>query len=132
MTIVVDASAFVSAFSESDDYSGWTSETIDSEDLRCPTLVYAECAQSLRRMERIGEVSGLQAEIALMEILALDKSLYPFEPFAERVWELRHNLTCYDAWYVALAESLGCTLVTLDRRISRAGGVRCEVLTPPG
>lgn len=131
MTIVVDASVFVSAFTEGDAYSDWASEAIDSEDLRCPTLVYAECAQSLRRMERIGEVSGSQAEIALTEILTLDKSLYPFEPYADRIWELRHNLTCYDAWYVALAESLGCPLITLDRRISRAGGVECEVLTPP-
>ncbi len=130
MTIVVDASIFVSAFAEVGDYSGWASEIINSEDLHCPTLVYAECAQGLRRVERIGDLSSLEAELALREILELDKSLYPFEPYADRVWDLRHNLTCYDAWYVALAESLACPLVTLDLRISRAGGIQCEVIRP--
>ena len=52
-------------------------------------------------------------------------------PHAERVWALRHNLTAYDAWYVAVAEALDCPLATLDRRLSRASGPACEVLTPP-
>ena len=131
MTIVVDASVFVSAFAEVGDHSGWASEIIETEDLRCPTLVYAECAQGLRRVERIGDLSGMEAELALRGILVLDKVLYPFEPYADRIWELRHNLTCYDAWYVALAEDLGCPLLTLDRRIGRVGIIDCEVVTPP-
>ena len=58
--------------------------------------------------------------------------LFPFAPFAERVWALRENLTSYDAWYVALAEVLDCPLVTLDRRLSRASGPVCEIIAPPG
>lgn len=57
--------------------------------------------------------------------------LHPFAPFAARVWELRHNLTAYDAWYVAVAESLGCPLVTLDGRLTRAPGPTCAVLASP-
>ena len=55
----------------------------------------------------------------------------PFVPFASRVWQLRSNLTVYDAWYVALAEALDWPLITLDRRLSRAVGPRCEVIVPP-
>jgi predicted nucleic acid-binding protein len=57
--------------------------------------------------------------------------LFPFAPFAERVWALRENLTSYDAWYVALAEALDCPLATLDRKLSRAGRPICEIIAPP-
>ena len=62
--------------------------------------------------------------------MRLDLQLFPFAPFAERVWALRHNLTCYDAWYVAVAEAIGCPLVTLDRRLSLAPGPTCRIVVP--
>jgi predicted nucleic acid-binding protein len=55
---------------------------------------------------------------------------YPFEPFLARVWDLRDDVTVYDAWYVALAEALGAPLVTADDRLRRADGPRCPVLGP--
>lgn len=55
---------------------------------------------------------------------------HPFEPFLERVWALRENVTVSDAWYVALAEALGAALVTADDRLRRANGPRCPVLSP--
>ena len=58
-------------------------------------------------------------------------ALFPFAPFAERVWAQRHDLTAYDGWHVAVAEELGCSLVTLDRRLARANGPECEIATPP-
>ena len=67
----------------------------------------------------------------MYDMFAVEIELRPFAPSAQRVWELRHNLTCYDAWYVALAESLDCPLLTLDRRIARVNGLNCEVLTAP-
>ena len=56
---------------------------------------------------------------------------FPFAPFAERVWELRHRRSSYDAWYVALAEALDCPLATLDRRLGRSGRRKCGSLVPP-
>jgi predicted nucleic acid-binding protein len=56
--------------------------------------------------------------------------LFSFEPFAERVWVLRHNVTSYDAWYVALAEVLRLPLATLDERLVKAKGPTCNFLTP--
>ena len=67
-------------------------------------------------------------------MLRLDATLFPFAPFApfaERVWVLRANLTSYDAWYVALAEALDCPFATLDRKLGRAHGPRCEIILPP-
>ena len=62
--------------------------------------------------------------------MQLDIDLFPFEPFADRIWELRHNVTSYDAWYVALAEALKLPLATLDKPLSKSNGVTCEFLTP--
>src|SRR5207237_128838 len=66
------------------------------------------------------------------EALFLRVELFPYEPFAERVWDLRTNVTAYDGWYVALAETLGARLATLDTRLSRAKGPRCAFTIPPG
>ena len=60
--------------------------------------------------------------------MQLPMQLYPFEPFADRVWELRHNLTTYDAWYVAIAEALALPLATLDAPFTRNKSVRCKFL----
>ena len=78
-----------------------------------------------------GEISRLEATSAHRDLLRLDLELVPFAPYAERVWALRGNLTCYDAWYVALAEALDCPLMTLDRRLGRASGPTCEITVPP-
>jgi predicted nucleic acid-binding protein len=56
--------------------------------------------------------------------------LFTYEPFATRVWELRENVSAYDGWYVALAESLGGTFATLDHRLTKATGPRCTFATP--
>ena len=82
-------------------------------------------------MGQAGRITRREATQAHGNLLRLDMELFPFAPFAERVWELRDNVTCYDAWYVALAEALDCSLATLDRRLSRASGVACEVILPP-
>ena len=62
--------------------------------------------------------------------MQLSIECYPFEPFAERVWELRNTLTSYDAWYVAVAEALDLPLATLDARLARAPGPKCKFLLP--
>ncbi len=75
-----------------------------------------------------GEISEETANAARRALGELHIQEHSFAPFADRVWELRANLTVYDAWYVALAEALGTTLVTADQRLTRAPGPRCEVV----
>jgi len=76
------------------------------------------------------DLSAESAGLAQLELLDLPIELFPYEPFARRIWELRDNLTIYDAWYVALAEQLSAPLVTLDRKLASASGPLCEFLTP--
>jgi len=99
--------------------------------LAAPELALVETSNVLRRLELSGSVSRLEATAAHRDLLRLKLDVYPFAPFADRVWELRSNLTSYDAWYVALAEALDWPLLTLDRRMSRANAPRCKVLVPP-
>ncbi|MXY46494.1 MAG: type II toxin-antitoxin system VapC family toxin [Chloroflexi bacterium] len=100
------------------------------QDLACPELALAEASNILRRMELTGQLSHAEAAAAYDDLFDIDIVLYPFTPFADRIWDLRHNLTIYDSWYVALAEALDCPLVTLDRRLSRAPGPTCAILSP--
>ena len=129
--IVIDASVLITALVENTDDAAWARELTASPDLHGPELIYAEVINGIRRSEINQTISTVQAEFARINLTRLRLNLHPFAPFADRIWELRHNLTAYDAWYVALAEVLDCPLVTLDLRISRAGGIQCEVLTPP-
>ena len=130
MTTVADSSALVASLVDYGSDGRWVEDTFADEDLACPELALAEAGNILRRMELAERISHTEATAAYAELFDLDIVLYPFTPFAERIWELRNNLTIYDAWYVALAEALDCPLVTLDRRLSRAAGPTCEIVTP--
>ncbi len=90
-----------------------------------------EASNIIRRLELAGHVSADQAAQAHADLIDLDVEEWPYELLASRVWQLRCNLSSYDGSYVALAEYLPATLVTLDRRIGRAPGVKCSVATPP-
>lgn len=129
--IVIDSSVLIAALVEDTEDAVWARTIAANPDMHGPELVLAETMNGIRRSELNLGISTVQAEFARNDLLRIGLSLYPFTPFAERIWDLRHNLTCYDAWYVALAETLGCPLVTLDHRMSRASGVQCQVLTPP-
>ena len=131
MTLVVDASVLVAALVDPGSEGVWAESAVESEPLFAPELALAEAANTLRRLEQSREISSLEATLAYRDLPRLGVQLAPFAPFAERVWALRDNLTCYDAWYVALAEELGCQLMTLDSRLSRASGPLCEILVPP-
>ena len=96
-----------------------------------PQMALAEASNVLRRLEILERLETSEAGLARRDLLALEIELYPFEPLADRIWELRHNLTIYDGWYVALAEALSCPLLTLDRRLGRAAGPTCRIITPP-
>ena len=130
IVLVVDASVLVAAAIGDGPEGRWAEQLLASGQLAAPQLALAEATNILRRSERAGSVSPDAADVARRDLLALDLELFPFEPFADRIWELRHNLTTYDAWYVAVAEAIAATLATLDRRLAAAPGPRCEVRTP--
>lgn len=132
MTAAVDASVLVAALVDSGSEGSWAESVIADGTVVGPELILVEATNILRRLERLGDISRLEATSALRDLVRLDIQLYPFSPFAERVWSLRHNLTAYDAWYVALAEALDCPLATLDRKLSRASGSTCEFIIPAG
>ena len=76
----------------------------------------------IRRLELAQRLTALEAASARQDLLSLEIELFPFQPFADRIWELRANLTSHDACYVALAEALDLPLATLDRRLVQATG----------
>ncbi len=98
-----------------------------SEALHAPHLLDLEVANSLRRLVFRGAITPGEASQALEDLLDLPIVRYPHHPLVARAWELRHNLTAYDAAYVALAEALGAALVTLDSGIRDAPGHRAMV-----
>jgi predicted nucleic acid-binding protein len=130
MTLVVDASVVVAALVDSGPTGEWSEEVLLSDHLAAPHLMPVEVANVLRRASLSGEVSPDVASLAHADLQALRVELFPYEPAALRAWELRGNLTMYDAWYVATAELLGAKLATLDRRLARAAGPRCGFLLP--
>ena len=131
MSAVADASVLVAALADAGPDGEWAETAVSAEPLVAPELALVEATNILRRLELSGRVSPLEATAAQRDLLRLDIELCGFTPFSERVWELRTNVTSHDAWYVAVAEAFGCPLVTLDRKLSKADGPRCEVITPP-
>ncbi len=130
MTAVLDASLMVAALVDSENNGGWAESVISSHAAIGPELVLVETTNILRRLERSGRISRLEANSAQRDLTRLDLYLYPYAPFAQRIWSLRDNLTSYDAWYVALAEALDCPLATLDLKLARASGPTCDFITP--
>src|SRR5205823_13083423 len=108
----------------------WAEKVLEQGGLYAPELLRVEAANVLRRLERGKGITGQEANAAFEDLMELDVELHPFEPFSERIWELRHNVTSYDGWYVALAEALNLPLATLDERLGKAEGPRCGFLTP--
>ena len=128
--VVCDASALVALLLDGGPDGQWVTDALGGADLAAPSLVGFEAANIIRRHELAGLVSADQAAQAHADLLALAIEHWPYELLAARAWELRRNLSIYDAGYVALAEITDATLVTLDRRISGAPGLRCTVATP--
>jgi predicted nucleic acid-binding protein len=100
--------------------------------LHVPHLADVEVAQALRRYARDGELDAADAAVALEDLRSLDLQRHAHEPLLDRVWELRKNLSAYDAVYVALAEVLDTVLLTCDGRLARAPGLarRVELVKP--
>jgi predicted nucleic acid-binding protein len=130
VTLVVDAALVVAGLVDDGPDGRWAESMLGSGDLAAPHLMPVEVANILRRAALAREISVDVASLAHRDLLGLRVELFPYEPFALRVWELRSNATAYDAWYVALAEALSAPLATLDRRLARSPGVLCAFLLP--
>ncbi len=104
--IVVDASSVVAALIDGGTDGAWAESELTRERLAAPHVMPVESANILRRAVLVGDLSADVAALAYDDLVQLQVDLFPYEPRAHRVWELRQNLTAYDAWYVALAEAL--------------------------
>jgi predicted nucleic acid-binding protein len=125
--IVLDASAALSALLN----AGPARAALGAEQVHVPHLIDAEVASGLRRRVAAAQMSPDAGWTALDTWRRLGVTRYPVYAILERVWQLRDNLSAYDASYVALAELLECSLLTADGRLGRAPGVRCTVAILP-
>jgi predicted nucleic acid-binding protein len=125
--IVVDASAAVAALLN----AGPARQALSDETLHAPHLVDSEVAQALRRLVLRGTVRAGDGWAALDSWRRLGVVRHSVSGLLGRVWELRENVSAYDASYLALAEALGCSLLTADARLGRAPDLRCPVTVVP-
>jgi predicted nucleic acid-binding protein len=125
--IVVDASAALAALLN----AGPAREALAGQQVHVPHLIDPEVASGLRRRVAGEQLDADAGWAALDTWRRLGMTRYAVHSLLDRVWELRDNLSAYDASYVALAELLGCSLLTADGRLGRAPGVRCPVTIAP-
>jgi predicted nucleic acid-binding protein len=130
--IVADASVLVVALADDGPDGDQARTRLRGEHLAFPELADLEVASVLRRQIEAGALDTRRAGLALNDLAALPARRAPHRALLPRCWELRDNLTIYEAAYVALAEALKVTLLTGDRRLARAPGPQCpiEILQP--
>ncbi len=101
---------------------------LGGEEVGVPHLLDSEVTSLLRRLVLRGDLTPQQGDAAMARFAQLDLERFPADWLRPRMWDLRENLTAYDATYVALAESIGATaLLTTDARLAAAPGLRCVV-----
>jgi predicted nucleic acid-binding protein len=127
--LVVDASVLVVALADDGPDGDRTRERLRGERLAAPELIDLEICSVLRRQNLAGQIDTRRAEMALHDLAAIPLQRARHVDLLSRCWELRDNMTCYDAAYVALAEALQSTLLTGDRRLARSSGHSCPIET---
>lgn len=124
--LVVDASVIAPAIADGGPDGDACRERIKGQSLAAPDLLRIEALSVIRRQLASGALTATQATNAIEDLLNLPIIVYPTAALLRRAWELRDNVTAYDACYVALAEALGCSLATADQRLANAPGARCQ------
>jgi predicted nucleic acid-binding protein len=131
--IVLDASAVADALLDAGPRGEWARTEIAAADgLAAPHLLDVEVASVARNRALRREVPRRRASDAVDDLARLRVRRYAATPLLHRIWELSGSLTAYDAVYVALAEALGCALVTTDLRLARTPRLPVRFRTPPG
>jgi predicted nucleic acid-binding protein len=125
--IVPDASAVIALLLRVSAGGPLEKRLLGARALGVPHLLDLEVVQVLRRYVREGEMSEERAREAIEDLRDLPLERYPHEVLISRIWELRKNATAYDAAYLALAEVLDATFVTLDRRLAAVPGSNAKV-----
>ncbi len=126
--IVVDASVIVEMLLRSDvGEASWRRLVQRREKLHAPQLLDLEVANALRRCLLRGEIDNRRGGEALADLMGISIERHGHQPLLERIWQLRHNLTAYDAAYLALAERLGAPLLTLDTALASGAGHHARV-----
>ncbi len=125
--LIVDASVLVVALADDGTDGDSARARLRGERLAIPELADLEVASVLRRQIRAGALDNRRAGLAVDDLAGLPAQRAPHRPLLARCWELRDNLTLYDAAYVALAEAMHAALLTGDRRLARATGPQCPI-----
>jgi predicted nucleic acid-binding protein len=128
--IVADASVVVAALLRRGMSASWAESVMVDEVLVAPHLMPGEVAHVLRRTVLAGEISADFGALVHHDLVDMPILLVPYGPYFARIWELHDNVSTYDAWYIAVAETFDCPLATLDRRLARAPGPRCDFRLP--
>ncbi|MXZ98103.1 MAG: type II toxin-antitoxin system VapC family toxin [Acidimicrobiaceae bacterium] len=126
--IVVDASAAVEALI----HGGEARQRLTTERVAAPHLVDAEVMHALRRLTARGALDDLSAHRAVRRWRGAPVRRFAMHALVDRVWAMRHNLSAYDACYVALAEALDRPLLTADHRLAAAPTLKCPVVLLAG
>ena len=125
--IVVDASVLATALADDGPDGDHTRTRLIGQTLAAPQIIDLEVTSVIRRLVRTGKVLERRAALALTDLIDLPMHRSDHLPLLSRCWELRANVTVYDAAYVSLAEALGVVLLTSDVRLSKAAGPRCTM-----
>ena len=126
--LVTDAGVWVRALVDEAPGDPIRTRLVTEVTVAAPALIDLEFTNVLRGLLAKRSIALADAELALAEFLQAPIQRFPHVPLVPRVWQLRENLTAYDAAYVALAEALGTDLLTVDRGIGGAPGIRCRVV----
>jgi predicted nucleic acid-binding protein len=124
--LVVDSSAVLGALI-AHDRPGLSERLAEDGDLHAPHLIDIEVLHALRRLNALDRLTDDRAADARTDFRELALIRYPHFELSDRIWQLRHNLTAYDAAFVALAEALEVPLVTCDRALTTAPGHSARV-----
>lgn len=125
--LVVDASVLATALGDDGPDGDVARARLHGQQLAAPELIDLEIVSVLRRQLSAGRLDERRAVLAIADLADLPIQRASHLPLLVRCWELRDNLTVYDAAYVALAEALGTSVLTADSRLAKAPGLRCSV-----